>query len=243
MMISSVGPSLFPQTSALVANLKANGLSVDKAALVATDAKAAVSQVGSVKRGPEGKAALRDALKERINADVTAGKLSADDANAIFQTFAQMDPANQNGGQTSGGQGGAPGGGAGQQAPQDDDATTTTTKGAGAKAAKGAGGPKGGGGGGGGGDSSSKTVLSETITVSGALETITTLYTDGTSETKTQAATSGTTSDTYSKNAIADQAKASTASTDSSAANSVVSKVQSYLSTIQPGSLFDILVQ
>ena len=124
MMISSVGPSLFPQTSALVANLKANGLSVDKAALVATDAKAAVAQVGSVKRGPEGKAALRDALKERINADVTAGKLSADDANAIFQTFAQMDPANQNGGQTSGGQGGAPGGGAGQQAPQDDDATT-----------------------------------------------------------------------------------------------------------------------
>ena len=75
------------------------------------------------------------------------------------------------------------------------------------------------------------------------METITTLYTDGTSETKTQAATSGTTSDTYSKNAIADQAKASTASTDSSAANSVVSKVQSYLSTIQPGSLFDILVQ
>ena len=99
--------------------------------------------------------------------------------------------------------------------------------------------PKGGAGASGGGqDSSNKTVLSETTTVSGSLQTTTTLYTDGTSETKTQTVTAAATnSDTYSKTAITDLLKTS-ATPDSSA-----SMVQNYLSSFKPGSLFDILVQ
>ena len=245
MMISSVGPSLFPQTSALVANLRTNGLTLDKAALVAKDAKAAVQQVGGVKRGPEGKAALRDALKERISADVASGALSAADANAVFQTFAQMDPANQNGGRQPGAQGGSPNGGDGAPPAQDGD--TPPPDAAGAPPAKGAHGPrpKGGGGGGGGQGSASKTVLSESTTVTGALQTTITVYTDGTSDTKTEAASTSaaSTSNMYSKSSITAQGNANQASANGAAANNGAAKVQTYLSTIQPGSLFDFLVQ
>lgn len=245
MMISSVGPSLFPQTSALVANLRTNGLTLDKAALVAKDAKAAVQQVGGVKRGPEGKAALRDALKERISADVASGALSAADANAVFQTFAQMDPANQNGGRQPGAQGGSPNGGDGAPPAQDGD--TPPPDAAGAPPAKGAHGPrpKGGGGGGGGQGSASKTVLSESTTVTGPLQTTITVYTDGTSDTKTEAASTSaaSTSNMYSKSSITAQGNANQASANGAAANNGAAKVQTYLSTIQPGSLFDFLVQ
>jgi hypothetical protein len=80
-------------------------------------------------------------------------------------------------------------------------------------------------------------VLSETTTVSGSLETTTKLYTDGTTETKTQAVSANALSSTYSKNSIMDLLKAGTS------ANNGGDKVQNYLATLQPGSLVDFLIQ
>jgi hypothetical protein len=293
MMNSALGPSIAYQANSLVSNLRANGLSQDKAALAAADVKGAVDQIGMVQRGPANKAAITAALQERISADVAAGKLSADDAAAVFKTFEEMDPAKQNGGPS---QKGPPpsADGAGPaltkeevdaqiaqlgtanserletlkkissnfaaadtnsdgkvsrdeanaylQSTGDSTGRPPQAEGAGGPPPKGGAGgppPKGGvGAGGGGQDSSNKTVLSETTTVSGSLQTTTTLYTDGTSETKTQTVTAAATnSDTYSKTAITDLLKTS-ATPDSSA-----SMVQNYLSSFKPGSLFDILVQ
>ena len=303
MMISAVSPSMAYQGASLVSNLRANGLTPDKAILAATDVKGAIQQIGMVQRGPANKAAITAALQERISADVAAGTLSADDAAAVFKTFEQMDPAKQTGGagrkgppQSANGaapsltkeqidaqiaqlgaadsqrlamlktisanftaadantdgkvsrdeaetylrktqdpsqrppQGDAPDGpppadGAGGPPPKD---------GAGGPPPRGAGGPPPGGGGGGGGqDSSTKTVLSESTTVNGSLQTTTTLYTDGTSETKTSAVTSEATTSIYTKSAATEPAKGDTGA----------SKVQSYLSAMEPGSLFDFLVR
>ena len=301
MMISAVSPSIAYQGVSLVSNLRANGLTPDKAILAATDVKGAVQQIGMVQRGPANKAAITAALQERISADVAAGNLSAADAAAVFKTFEEMDPAKQTRGSGRKGpppsadgaapsltkeqidaqiaqlgaaasqrlamlktisanftaadantdgkvshdeaqaylrktqdpsqrppQGEAPDGpppadGAGGPPPKD---------GAGGPPPRGAGGPPPQGGGGG-QDSSTKTVLSETTTVSGSLQTTTTLYTDGTSETKTSAATSDSTKSIYTKTAITDPVKGDTGA----------SKVQSYLSAMEPGSLFDFLVQ
>ena len=98
MMISSISPSMVSQTNALVSNLRANGLTPNKAILAATDVKGAIQQIGMVQRGPANKAAITAALQERISADVAAGNLTADDAAAVFKTFEEMDPARQVGG-------------------------------------------------------------------------------------------------------------------------------------------------
>jgi hypothetical protein len=88
-------------------------------------------------------------------------------------------------------------------------------------------------------------VLSESTTVTGALQTTITVYTDGTSDTKTEAASASAaaTSNMYSKSSITAQGNANQASANGAAANNGAEKVQTYLSTIQPGSLFDFLVQ
>ena len=308
MMISSVSPSMVYQANPLVSNLRANGLTPNKAILAATDVKGAIQQIGMVQRGPANKAAITAALQERISADVAAGNLTADDAAAVFKTFEEMDPARQVG--SSGAkakpprpegdapsltkaqidaqiaqigavdsqrlaalktisndftaadvnadgkvshdeaqtylrknqdpsqrppQGDAPDGpppadGAGGPPPPD---------GAGGPPPKdGAGGPppSGGGGGGGGQASSNKTVLSESTMVIGSLQTTTTLYTDGTSETKTEAVSADALSTTYSKASVTDLLKAG------ATANNGDAKAQAYLSSITPGSLFDFLV-
>ncbi len=303
MMISAVSPSIAYQANPLLANLRANGLTPDKAIVAANDVKGAIQQIGMVQRGPANKAAITAALQERISADVASGKLSAEDAAAVFKTFEQMDPAKQKGQRPPVGGAGAgpaltkeqidaqiaqigaadaqrletlktisrnftaadansdgkvsrdeaqtylrttedpnrrPPQGEGDGAPPADEAGGPPPKdGAGGPPPRGAGGPPPKGGAGGGGqDSSNKTVLSETTTVNGSLQTTTTLYTDGTSETKTTAATAkALASDTYSKAAITDLLK-NAATPDSAAA-----KVQNYLSSLTPGSLFDILVQ
>ena len=307
MMISSVSPSMVYQANPLVSNLRANGLSPNKALLAATDVKGAIQQIGMVQRGPANKAAITVALQERISADVAAGNLTADDAAAVFKTFEQMDPAKQ-AGDSSGkaratrAQGDAPSltkeqidaqiaqiGAVDSQRlamlktisndftaadvnadgkVSHDEAQTYLRKvqdpsrrppegenpdghppaegaggpppadGAGGPPPKGgAGGPPPGGGGGGGGQASgNKTVLSETTTVIGSLQTTTTLYTDGTSETKTEAVSADALSTTYSKASVMDQLKASANAHTSGA------KAQAYLSSITPGSLFDFLV-
>jgi hypothetical protein len=79
-------------------------------------------------------------------------------------------------------------------------------------------------------------VLSESTTVSGSLQTTTTLYTDGTTETKTEAVSADALSTTYSRASVLDQLKASRS------ANTSDAKTQAYLSSITPGSLFDFLV-
>ena len=98
MMISSISPSMVYQSSPLVSNLRANGLTADKAILAAADVKGAIAKIGMVQRGPANKAAITAALQEQISADVASGKLSATDAAAVFKTFEAMDPAKQKGG-------------------------------------------------------------------------------------------------------------------------------------------------
>ncbi len=308
MMISSVSPSMVYQANPLVSNLRANGLTPNKAILAATDVKGAIQQIGMVQRGPANKAAITAALQERISADVAAGNLTANDAAAVFKTFEEMDPAKQVGGpgakaKPPRAQGDAPSltkeqidaqiaqiGAVDSQRlamlkdisnhftaadvnadgkVSHDEAQTYLRKnqdpsrqppegetpdgpppadgaggpppadGAGGPPPKdGAGGPppRGGGGGGGGQASSNKTVLSESTTVIGSLQTTTTLYTDGTTETKTEAVSADALSTTYSKASVTDQLKAG------ASANTGDVKVQSYLSSITPGSLFDFLV-
>jgi len=305
MMISSVSPSMVYQANPLVSNLRANGLTPEKAILAANDVKGAIQQIGMVQRGPANKAAITAALQERVAADLAAGNLSAADAAAVFKTFEEMDPAKQTRSSDARARAPRPEGDAPSLTKEQIDAqiaqlgaadsqrlamfktisdnfTTAdantdgkvshdeaesymrnmqdpsrrppqgeTPDGAppadgadGPPPPKGAGGPppKGGAGGpppggGGGQASTTKTVLSETTTVSGSLETTTKLYTDGTTETKTQAVSANALSSTYSKNSIMDLLKAGTS------ANNGGDKVQNYLATLQPGSLVDFLIQ
>jgi len=304
MMISSVSPSTVLQANSLVSNLRANGLTPNKAIVAATDVKGAIQQIGMVQRGPANKAAITAALQERISADVAAGNLSTADAAAVFKTFEEMDPAKQTSGSGAKARAPRPEGDApsltkaqldaqiaqigavdsqrlaalktisnnftaadvnadgkvshdeadtylrksqdpSRRAPQgetpdgpppaDGAGGPPAPDGAGGPPPKGAGGPHGGGGGGG-KASTSKTVLSESTTVIGSLQTTTTLYTDGTSEIKTEAVSADALSSTYSKTSVTDLSKASTTTNNGGA------KVQSYLSSITPGSLFDFLV-
>jgi hypothetical protein len=98
MMISSISPSMVYQANPLVSNLRANGLTAEKAIMAAADVKGAIQEIGMVQRGPANKAAITAALRERVSADIAAGKLSSEDAAAVFKTFEQMDPAKQKGG-------------------------------------------------------------------------------------------------------------------------------------------------
>jgi hypothetical protein len=302
MMISSISPSMVYQANPLVSNLRANGLTAEKAIMAAADVKGAIQEIGMVQRGPANKAAITAALRERVSADVAAGKLSAEDAAAVFKTFEQMDPAKQKGGageKKSASEAGGPpsltkeqieaqiaqmgasdshhlamltkisqnfgdadadsdgkvsrdeadaylqktGEGSGRPPrgdnpdgppPAEGAGGPPPREGAGGPPPKGAGGPPGGGGG---QSSSEKVVLSETSTVVGNLQTTTTLYTDGTSETTTEPVSADTLSSTYSKASVIDPLKAS------ATANNGDVKIQNYLSSITPGSLFDFLVQ
>ncbi len=273
MMISAASPSMMFHSLPLVGPLKANGLTAAKAAVAAKDIQGAVQQVGRVQKGPEGKGALRDALKAKISDDVASGKLSADDAKIVFRTLQEVDPINQGNGQSPGGRGAPQDGGADQPPPRKDrpappdDGQAPPPEGAGGPPGgpggpppggpggpppggaggpppQGAGGPPPAGGagggakaGGGGQSASQKVVLSESVIVSGMMKTTTTLYTDGTSDTKTEAVSNDSAQTPYAKTALANYTNAS------AQANEGPAPIQSYLSSIKPGSLFDFLVQ
>jgi hypothetical protein len=83
--------------------------------------------------------------------------------------------------------------------------------------------PHGGGGHGGGGGSSQKTILSEVVTVTGALQTTLITYTDDTTDTETQPVTGDSTPSGSSTGGT-------TTGPDQTASD--------YLSTIDPGSLY-----
>ena len=282
MMISAVNTPMLFHSLPMVGALKANGMTPEKAAIAAKDIKGAVEEVGQVKRGPEGKAALREALKARITEDVASGKLSTDDATIVLRTFQEMDPANQPGGQRPPGGGARPDGGSDQPPPRrdrsmppgDDQGPPPEGAGgpppsgpggpppdgaggpppgrpdgpppgeAGARPPRGAGGPPPGGGAGGppkagaGGQSSAeKTVLTESVIVAGSMKITTTVYTDGTTDTKTEAATTDSVQSPYAKTALANYMDAS------AQANEGPAKMQNYLASIKPGSLFDFFIR
>ncbi len=266
MMISAASPSMLFHSLPLTGPLKANGLTPAKAIVAAKDIQGAVEQVGRIQKGPDGKAALRDALKARISDDVASGKLSADDASIVLRTVQEIDPINQGGGQPSGGGGAPQDGGADQPPPRKDrpaprgDDQPPPSEGAGgpppggpggpppgaagAQPPQGAGGPPPAGGAGGaskaggsGQSSAQKTVLSESAIVTGMMKTTTILYTDGTSETKTEAVSNDSAQSPYAKTALANYMNAS------AQANEGPAPIQSYLASIKPGSLFDFLVR
>lgn len=271
MMISAVNTPMLFHSLPMVGALKANGMTPEKAVVAAKDIKGAVEEVGRVQRGPEGKAALREALKARIADDVASGKLSADDASIVLRTFQELDPANQRGGQPPDGGRARPDGEADQPPPRRDrsmppgDRKGPPPEGAegpppggpggpppggpppgesGAQPPRGAGGPPPGGGAGGppkagaGGQSSAeKTVLTESVIVAGSMKITTTVYTDGTTDTKTEAATTDSVQSPYAKTALANYMDAS------AQANEGPAKMQSYLASIKPGSLFDFFIR
>ena len=213
MAVASVNASMPYQSASLVSNLKANGLTADKANLAAADVQGAIQQVGMVQRGPANKAAITEALQQRISADVASGKLSTSDAAAVYKTFEQMDPAKQNGGA------GGP--------PPPEGSAPPPSKGAGSQH------------GGAAQDPSTKVILSQTDLVIGNLQTMMIIYTDGTSDTKTQPVSND--AKLYTKSSAAN---GQAISVDGNAnSNMSGSKVQSYLSTIQAGSLFDQMLK
>jgi hypothetical protein len=164
----SVSISLSTSTSPLTSALTAQGLSSRKAALVESDLQASVQAVSGSGGAKPATAEVRAALNERMDADVAAGKLSREDADAVNETLDAMDEA-------AGGEAGDP------AAAASGDGTAKANG-----AAKG-GAPAGGGGGG----SSEKTELYRTEVDSGTVKTITITYTDGTTETEEKPSTLG----------------------------------------------------
>ena len=79
-------------------------------------------------------------------------------------------------------------------------------------------------------------MLSESVIVTGALQTTTTLYTDGTSDTKTEAVSNDAVQSPYARTALANYMTANAQAKEGPA------QMQSYLSSIKPGSLFDFLI-
>ncbi len=161
--------SLSTSTSPLTSALTAQGLSSRKAALVESDLQASVQAVSGSGGAKPATAEVRAALNERMDADVAAGKLSREDADAVNETLDAMDEAG--------------GGEAADPAAAASGEGTAKANGA----AKG-GAPAGGGGGGG---SSEKTELYRTEVDSGTVKTITITYTDGTTETEEKPSTLG----------------------------------------------------
>lgn len=211
MTIASISASSVTSNSALLlAKLEANGLTVGKATLVQSElaeAKKSVAASG-ISAGTPGAVSVRAALDARIDADVSSGKLSKSDALAVKKTLDDID--SQTSGSTSNSQ------------------TAAASTQVDSSAAAGGGAPAGGGG----SASTEKTVLSETITVTGSTKTTVTAYTDGTSTTTTTTATSADEARYGNDNA----SDTCTKDTDRDAA-SVAAK--NYLSTIEPGSLIN----
>ncbi|WP_206239269.1 hypothetical protein [Novosphingobium terrae] len=214
MAISSLSAISADTTNPLLSKLEANGLSADKAQLVENDlANAFADTASGSTSGTVDVKSVRAALDQKIDEDVASGKLSASDATAVKKTLDDLDA------QSSG------------TSTQSSTAATTTATASDSSAStssaqsSGSGSGSGGAGGAGGGGSSTKTELSETVTVSGGIKTTVITYTDGTTSTTTTAATDQDQQKYGSKQA--EQAAASTAS--------------KYLSTIQPGSLFQVM--
>ena len=189
MSISSITSNNASYYALLTARLQSNGLSVQKASLVANDAKVALEKVAPVQRGPIDKAAMRDALESRLTADVKAGKLTKEDAQTIHATLDQMDPL-------------------GPAPAENQGLADNASKG---KSGHGEGGH---GGGGGGDNSANKTEVSETVTVIGQIKKTTILYTDGTSETTTKTLTNSVKDSQYAKNSVYDMMKAHAENSD-----------------------------
>ncbi|WP_068080318.1 hypothetical protein [Novosphingobium rosa] len=212
MAISSLSAISTDTSNPLLAKLEANGLSADKAQVVEDDLANVLSQGSASGSGPVDVKSVRAALDQKIDQDVASGKLSESDAAAVKKTLDDLDA------QTSGTDTGT----ASSQA-QSTDTTSTDSTGSTQTSSAGASGAKGGGGGGGG--SSTKTELSETTTISGSLKTTIITYTDGTTSTTKTAASA---EDVQKYGTKAQQ----TATADTAS---------KYLSTIQPGSLFQLM--
>ncbi|MGE5506808.1 MAG: hypothetical protein ACM31L_20470 [Actinomycetota bacterium] len=156
MAITSLGAPPPGARDRLLADLQNSGLSADKAKLVQSDIESAVDQAKDASAGSRpDRASVRDAIDKKLTADVSAGKLTSQEADQVRQTLDQIDQRMAAGGPPPGGPppGGAGGGGGGAGASQD--------------------------------SSSSKTEVSRTSTTSGNVTTIVITYSDGSKETKT----------------------------------------------------------
>lgn len=188
-------------------DLKAQGLSASKVKLVEADLKKATAQSassGSKTATPD----VRVALNQRMSADVASGKLTQKNADAVNKTLDDMAQADglASGTAASSGQGSAA-------------ATSSGT------ASQGTAVVGGRGEGGGGGGSASKTELSRSVVVSGALETITITYIDGTTETETKASGADALAKSGSTSTADQEAAASYAKADKLPSGSLVDQV------------------
>ena len=221
MNISSAGASPPAMPRQLVSQLTSNGLTAEKASLVATEATAAFQSAGNMRPGPAHKETVKAALEQRISADVASGKLSAEDAKAVYKTFEELDPAKQNGGQGPDGAGGPPPGGPG--GPPPGGGTGGPPPGGSAKGASGSGQDS---------SSTNKTTVSETTTIIGEIEFTKVVYSDGTTET-TQQNVGGNNED---KSGIKAQ---NNSSAQSNKDTEVLKMIKQYLASLEPGTLFD----
>lgn len=97
MNISSLGaPPPAMQRQQFVSQLTSNGLTTEKASLVATEANAAFESAAGMRPGVSHKETVKASLEQRISADVASGKLSTEDAKIISKTFEDLDPAKHN---------------------------------------------------------------------------------------------------------------------------------------------------
>lgn len=165
-MISSTGASVSASaTSAwLTKDLTSSGLSADKAKVAATDLlDAAVTSLSASPGESDGD--FRTALTDQINQDVSSGKLSQDDADAIQKW---LDQAASSGDLEATGEQTTTDGAADTSSATAPDAAQSGGAGAGASLA-------------------GKTEISRMVTVSGDIKTTVIAYSDGTSETETTA--------------------------------------------------------
>lgn len=108
MSITQIGGQQLSPKDRLLGNLESGGLAADKATMVAGEIDSAVqSAKSSSSSGRPDRASVREAIEKQLTADVSAGKLTADEANLVRQTLDQFDKRLSEG-QSSAGGGGKP---------------------------------------------------------------------------------------------------------------------------------------
>ncbi|TAN65055.1 MAG: suppressor protein [Magnetospirillum sp.] len=92
MSITQIGGQQLSPKDRLLGNLESGGLAADKATMVAGEIDSAVqSAKSSSSSGRPDRASVREAIEKQLTADVSAGKLTADEANLVRQTLDQFD--------------------------------------------------------------------------------------------------------------------------------------------------------
>lgn len=129
--IASPGGPVASLQERLLADLQSSGLSSSKAGLVAGEIEAAVQSAASSGGRPD-PGTVRDAIEQRLEQDVAAGTITAEDADTVRQALDAMEQ--KMGGASAaksmpppGGGGAPPGGGGGEEEKTEVSRSSTTS--------------------------------------------------------------------------------------------------------------------